>query len=121
MSLRTNIPDPDDMNEQRALWAEVALREFAFEVSGPQAMAETCNLDHVAINFLCDLAHLADQRGWKLVDLLRVARARYDLETESQGEQFDGFEELVPPGDEVAKKTVRSAPVEEEDEERKAS
>jgi hypothetical protein len=42
-------------------------------------------------------AHLADERGWKLVDLLRVARARYDLETESRGEQFDGFEELVLP------------------------
>jgi hypothetical protein len=30
-------------------------------------------LDHVDIDFLCDLAHLADLRGWKLVDLLRVA------------------------------------------------
>jgi hypothetical protein len=76
MSLRINIPDPDDMNEQRALWAEVALREFAYEVSGPQAMADTRNLDNVAADFLCDLAHLADQRGWKLVDLLRVARPR---------------------------------------------
>jgi len=54
-------------------------------------MADTPNLDHVAASFLCDLAHLADERGWKLVDLLRVARARYDLETESRGEQFDGF------------------------------
>jgi hypothetical protein len=41
VSLRINIPDPDDMNEQRSLWAEVALREFAFEVSGrPQAIAD---------------------------------------------------------------------------------
>jgi len=70
MSLHTNIPDPDDINEQRARWAEVALREFAFEVSGPQGMADTRNLDKVATSLLCDLAHLADERGWKLVDLL---------------------------------------------------
>jgi hypothetical protein len=43
MPLNTNIPDPDDMNEQRALCAEVALREFAYEVSGPQGMADTPN------------------------------------------------------------------------------
>src|ERR1700758_3061520 len=48
MSLHTDIPDPDDMNEQRALWAEVALREFEYEVSGPQGMADTSNLDNVA-------------------------------------------------------------------------
>jgi len=68
---RINIPDPDDMNEQRSLWAEVALRQFVVEVSGPQALVDTNNLDDVAIDFLCDLAHLADLRGWKLVKLLR--------------------------------------------------
>jgi hypothetical protein len=97
------------------------LREFAFVASGPQVMADPNNLDHVAISFLCDLAHLADQRGWKLVDLLRVARARYDLETESRGEQFDGFEQLVPPAYEPAKKTVQSASVEDENDARRAS
>jgi hypothetical protein len=114
MSLHNNIPDPDDMNLQRALWAKAALREFAIQVSGPQALSDMCELDHVAASFLCDLAHLADERGWwKLVDLLRVARARYDLETEGQGEQFDGFEQLVPPAYRPAKKTVQSAPVED--------
>jgi hypothetical protein len=121
MSFRTNIPDPDDMNEQRALWAEVALREFAQEVSGPQAMADTRELDNVAASFLCDLAHLADERGWKLVDLLRVARARYDLETEGRGEQFDGFEQLVPPKYESARKPVQSAGINEGEDERQAS
>jgi hypothetical protein len=121
MSLHTNIPDPDDMNEQRALWAEVALREFAYEVNGPHAMADTCNLDNVADSFLCDLAHLADVRGWKLVDLLRVARARYDLETEGQGEQFDTFEDLVPPRYESPKKPVQSAQIDEAEGEREAS
>jgi len=53
-------------------------------------------LDNVAASFLCDLAQRANERGWKLVDLLRVARARYGLETEDRGKQFDGFEELVP-------------------------
>src|ERR1043166_8170464 len=104
-----NIPDPDEMNEQRAAWAEIGLREFALETSGPQALRPECNLDSVAISFLCNLAHLSDQRGWKLVDLLRVARARYDLETESQGEQFDGFEQLVPPAHKPVKKPVQSA------------
>ena len=121
MSLRINIPDPDDMNEQRAAWAEVALREHAYEVSGPQAMADTNNLDNVAINFLCDLAHLPDQRGWKLVNLLRRARASYDLETENRGEQFDGFEQLVPPRIESSRKPVKSAGSDEAENERKAS
>jgi hypothetical protein len=121
MSLRTNIPDPDDMNEQGAAWAEVALREFAYEVSGPRAMADTLNLDSVATSFLCDLAHLANECGWRLVDLLRVARARYDLETESRGEQFDRFEELVPPRYEPPKKPVQSAGIDEAEGERQAS
>jgi len=83
VSLRTNIPDPDDMNEQRSLWAEVGLREFASEISGPMALTNVSNLHHFAIDLLCNLAHLAYQHGWKLVDLLRVARTRYDLNTES--------------------------------------
>jgi integrase len=35
---------------------------------------------------LIALAHLADERGWKLVSVLRVARARYDLETENRSQ-----------------------------------
>ena len=75
-------------------------------------MADTPNLDNEAASLLCDLAHLADERGWKLVELLRVARARYDLKTESRGEQFEGFEELVPPRYESSKKPVQSAEIE---------
>jgi hypothetical protein len=74
LSHRTKIPDPDEMNEQCASWAKAALREFAIQVNGPQALSDTRNLDNVAASFLCDLA-LADERGWKLVDLLRVAHA----------------------------------------------
>jgi hypothetical protein len=121
LSLRTNIPDPDDMNLQRALWAKAALREFAIQVSGPQALSDMRELDNVAASFLCDLAHLADERGWKLVDLLRVARARYDLETESRGEQFDGFEQLVPPRYESPRKPMQRAGADEDDEERQVS
>src|SRR5438105_287733 len=95
VKMPTNLPDPDELNDERAHWAETALRGFAYEVSGPQGLEDLRQLDHVASNFLCDLAHLADQRGWKLVDVLRVARAAYELETEGQGEQFDGFEQLV--------------------------
>jgi hypothetical protein len=58
MSLRSNIPDPDGMNEQRAAWAEVALLEFASEVSGPQSLADTRELDNVAASFLCDSSAL---------------------------------------------------------------
>jgi hypothetical protein len=61
----TNIPDPDDMNLQRALWAKAALREFAIEVSGPQALSDMRELDNVAVSFMCDLAHLADERRWE--------------------------------------------------------
>jgi len=97
VSLRTNISGPDDMNLQRARWAKAALREFAIQVSGPQALFDMRALDNVVASFFRDLAHLADVRGWRLVDLLRVARARYDLKTEGHGEQFDRFEDLVPP------------------------
>jgi hypothetical protein len=58
MSLRSNIPDPYDMNEQRSLWAEVALQEFASKVSGPQALADTCKLDNMAASFLCEPCRL---------------------------------------------------------------
>src|SRR5215470_2585619 len=77
----TNIPDPDEMNEQRALWCKAALRQY------PHAVGDLRQLDNVAANFLADLAHLADECGWKLVELLRRARASYDLETEDHGEQ----------------------------------
>jgi len=119
--MHINIPDPDDLNEQRALWAEVALRELAYEISGPQALSDMRELDNVAASFLCDLAHLADERGWKLVELLRVARARYDLETEGRGEQFDGFEDLVPPRYESPRKPVQYAEIDEAEDERQAS
>jgi len=76
-------------------------------------MAGSSNLDNIAADFLCDLAHLADQRGWKLVDLLRVARARYDLDTESRGKQFDRFEQLVPPSYESPRKPVQSAGIDD--------
>jgi len=84
-------------------------------------MADTLNLDSVATSFLCDLEHLADQRGWKLVNLLRPARARYDLENESRGEQFEGFEQLVPPTYESPKKPAQSAGIDEVEDERQAS
>jgi hypothetical protein len=70
--------------------------------------ADMRELDNAAASFLCDLAHLADERGWNLVYLLRVARARYNLETEGRGE-FDGFEDLVPPRYESPRKPVQSA------------
>jgi hypothetical protein len=81
----------------------------------------TLNFDRVAASFLCDLVHLADERGWKLVDLLRVARARYDLETEGRGGQFDGFEQLVPPKYESPTKPVQGAGMDEAEDERQAS
>jgi hypothetical protein len=56
-----------------------------------------------------------------LVDLLRVACARYGLETEDRGEQFDGFEQLVPPKYESPKKPVRRAGNDEAEDERQAS
>jgi len=77
-------------------------------------------LDNLAARLLCDLAHVVDQRGWKLVDLLTVARARYGLEIDDRGEQLDGFE-LVPPQYESRKKTVQSAGADEDDEQRRAS
>jgi hypothetical protein len=109
------------MNLQRALWAKAALREFAIQVNGPQALSDMRELDNMAASFLCDLAHLADERGWKLLDLLRVARARYDLDSEGRGEQFDGFEQLVPPIYESPRKLVQSAGCDEAEDERQAS
>jgi hypothetical protein len=70
MSLRSNIPDPDDTNEQRSLWAEVALQEFY-------------------------------------------------LEAEGVGEQFDGFEQLVP-AYEPPEKPVQNAPDRDAEDARRA-
>jgi len=64
-----------------------------------------------------DFLHVSAVLG----DLLRVARARYDLNTESRGEQFDGFEQLVPPVDESPKRPVQSAGIAEADDARQAS
>lgn len=72
-------PDPDNMNEDRAKWASVALLAF-MEETGTEAEDALCDI-------LCDLMHLADRRRDGEDDFeaaLRRARGHYEEETAAE-------------------------------------
>lgn len=70
-------PDPDDMNERRATWGQVAITAFRRTCRGDDgdALADLLN----------GLIHLADQRdqevGWSFEAALQRARLQYREET----------------------------------------
>ena len=51
-------PDPEELNDARAMWAEAALRTFA-DVSGLDIEAD--GWDTAICNLVADLRHLADR------------------------------------------------------------
>lgn len=72
-------PDPDDMNDQRAEWAEIALRAF---------MAQTrCDIEEALQDLLCDLRHWADRAGQDWDQALEGAMSGYDEETYSDDDE----------------------------------
>jgi hypothetical protein len=70
---RTLPPDPENMNDHRAKWAQAALRAFQ-KATGADA--------HEAVgDLLCDLMHLSDRSEFSFETALDRARRHYEAET----------------------------------------
>jgi len=68
-------PDPEEMNDLRAQWAESALRDFR-ENTGTDLEDAVCDL-------LADLMHWCDRHGQDFEHELRRAQLHYEAETEA--------------------------------------
>jgi hypothetical protein len=73
---RTLPPDPENMNDHRAKWAQAALRAFQ-KATGADAHDAVCDL-------LCDLMHLSDRSEFSFETALERARCHYMAETASE-------------------------------------
>jgi hypothetical protein len=80
--MKANLPpDPDGQNNDRALWADHALRAF---------MAETgTDYEDALCDLLCDLMHLSDRAPFDFDAALVRARDHYLAETEQPGPLTD--------------------------------
>ena len=73
--------DPDGQNNDRALWADHALRAF---------MAETgTDYEDALCDLLCDLMHLSDRTPFDFEAALQHARDHYLAETAQPGPLTD--------------------------------
>lgn len=88
-------PDPEDMNDDRAKWAECALAgiEKFGRVTGEcftdfEGEERTEILKQNISDFLADLAHLCDREGIVLAARIDTAANHYTEETDSEGTQF---------------------------------
>lgn len=73
--------DPDGQNNERALWADHALRAF---------MAETgTDYEDALCDLLCDLMHLSDRTPFDFEAALQHARDHYLAETAQPGPLTD--------------------------------
>lgn len=70
--------DPDNLNNERADWAEAALDAFALVTR-----MDTAGEDYETIlgDLLCDLMHWCDRNGVDFDVMLDVARMGYEDET----------------------------------------
>jgi hypothetical protein len=68
--------DPDERNDDRAAWAEVALAAFAAETG--------CDRAEALPDLLCDLMHQCDRTGVSFAAELGRARWHYATETADQ-------------------------------------
>jgi hypothetical protein len=69
-------PDPDGQNNDRAKWAEAAIKEFERETG-------TDREDGLA-DLLCDLMHWADRNGFDFAAEMNQAAYHYDAETKGE-------------------------------------
>jgi hypothetical protein len=86
-------PDPEDMNEERAKWAENVLEGFAKNVGEEPwkgiTLAERHDLKEQNLSdMLADLGHYCDRQEISLQERLRVASNHYTEETDRKGAQF---------------------------------
>jgi hypothetical protein len=74
-------PDPEEMNDDRALWAAVALHRF---------QQETGTDDETALgDLLCDLMHWCDRNDSDFDASLSTARMHYEAETAPEPTEED--------------------------------
>jgi len=66
-------PDPEQMNDKRAFWAEAALLVFQI-LTGTDLEDSVCDL-------IADLMHWRDRNGMTFDNELRRARYHYEEET----------------------------------------
>jgi hypothetical protein len=66
------LPDLEELNDDRALWAETALAAFV-EQTG-------CNRDDALPDLLCDLMHWCDRTGVPFAEQLTKAEWHYRVE-----------------------------------------
>ena len=67
-------PDPDEMNERRAAWADAAIRAFRREVR--------TDIEDAVCDLLTDLMHWCDQNNQRFNIQLGRARTHYMYETD---------------------------------------
>ena len=78
-------PDPEEKNDERALWAQEALCAFEEATrSGGEEPGTSC------ADLLCDLMHWCDREALSFDALLETARMHYLAETD------DGLGEETP-------------------------
>jgi hypothetical protein len=75
-SNRTLPPDPDNMNDDRAKWAQAALRAFR-KATGADA-------EEALGDLLTDLMHWSDRNNFDFDAALDRARMHYEAETASE-------------------------------------
>ena len=66
-------PDPEGLNDSRALWADAAIRTFRHETG--------TDLEDSLGDLLCDLMHWADRYDFDFEDMLNRAGDHYAEET----------------------------------------
>lgn len=79
-------PDPEDMNEERAQWADEALEAFTTN-TGQYLAVEPAD---VVNDLITDIAHWCDRNKLQLSGILIRAIEHYGEETDGKGKQFRG-------------------------------
>ena len=82
VAIAVEIPDdPDGQNDDRAEWADAAIKAFAFTVRmDPVVEGE----DTVLTDLLTDMMHWCDRRSFTFADCLRRAQAHYEAEIDGE-------------------------------------
>lgn len=74
-------PDPENMNDERAKWAALALRRFQRLTGVDDEEALT--------DLLCDLMHWGDRNGASFAASLGLAQMHYEAETADEDEGLE--------------------------------
>jgi hypothetical protein len=91
--------DPDEMNDDRAKWAQKTLDFFAEHFGentpyGANSEQQNAMASQNLADLLCDFGHFSDRFGLNFLGLLRMAEGKYKEETENEGRQFNHKHEL---------------------------